>query len=343
MRPYGDNSVANVLAIALFAVALLAPVDVSAHEARPVVLDVSQASDRSVVIELTAPGTLDWRMKPRAILPSFCDRLGSAETFDADGNYLFKYQYQCSEELSGKSIGIDFPYGNPSLSTLVLASLPNGESHTKLLLPGNYTWRLPVETTATVVAKDYTVLGINHIWRGLDHLLFVLCLLFIARTKWRILATITGFTVAHSLTLALAVLGYLNLSIGAVEAVIALSIVFLAAEILRANRDSFAWRKPMAVAVIFGLLHGLGFASVLADIGLPQSHQTKALLFFNVGVEIGQVLFIGTVFLVLTLVRNVPMRLTTTQFWSHLRPATLYLIGITSSFWFIERSVSAWT
>ena len=325
----------------MFVIALAAPVAATAHEARPLVVEVDQAEDFSVRIDFGVPGSLDRRLKPQAKLPDSCAKSGESPPVNSDGAYHYRDAYQCRELLSGQKIAIEFPYGNPSLSTLVLVSLPNGESHTKLLLPGNDDWLLPAEPTASAVAGDYTALGIGHIWRGLDHLLFVLCLLFIAGTKWRILAAITGFTVAHSLTLALAAFGYINVSTGAVEAIIALSIVFLAAEIIRNDRLSIAWRKPMVVAVGFGLLHGLGFASVLAAIGLPQLHRAKALVFFNLGVEIGQILFIGVVVLATSLVRRRSALLSRSE--PGLKLASVYLIGITGSFWFVERSLNTWS
>ena len=327
---------------AFFVLALVAPVSVTAHEARPLVVEVDQTEDFSVTIDFRVPGTLDRRLKPQANLPDGCAKSGESPTINSDGAYRYRDDYQCPESLSGQTIAIEFPYGNPSLSALVLVTLPNGESHTKLLLPGDDHWLLPAEPTASAVVGDYTALGIGHIWLGFDHLLFVLCLLFIAGTKWRILATITGFTVAHSLTLALAALGHIKVSTGAVEAIIALSIVFLAAEIIRNDRLSIAWRKPMVVAVGFGLLHGLGFASVLADIGLPQLHQVKALLFFNLGVEIGQILFIGAVILAVRLIQGISAHRSKFRLEPALRVASVYSIGIAGSFWFVERSLTTW-
>ena len=155
----------------------------------------------------------------------------------------------------------------------------------------------------TTVAVQYTWLGMEHIWIGFDHLLFVLCLIWIAGSLRRILITITGFTLAHSVTLALSALQIVVLPVPPIEAVIALSVLFLATEIARgeggfngakgANGASGAltWRYPIAVSSTFGLLHGLGFAAVLNEIGLPQTELVTGLVFFNVGVEIGQVVF----------------------------------------------------
>ncbi len=147
------------------------------------------------------------------------------------------------------------------------------------------------------VAGTYLSLGVEHILLGIDHLLFVLALLLITRGTWRLVKTVTAFTVAHSITLALATLGFVHVPQAPVEAVIALSIVFVAAEIVRVRngRDGIAARAPWIVAFTFGLLHGFGFAGALARVGLPEGHIPLALLFFNVGVEVGQLLFIAAV------------------------------------------------
>ena len=185
-------------------------------------------------------------------------------------------------------------------------------------------------------AGRYTVLGVEHILEGLDHLLFVLGLLLIVSTPdVRLLAlvkTVTAFTVAHSLTLGLATLGYVDLPSRPVEAAIALSIVFLAMEVVRGwhGQHSLTHRQPWLVAFGFGLLHGLGFAGALADIGLPQADIPLALLFFNVGVELGQLIFVGAVLAV----RWLLLRLTWPA-WSAYVP--VYLVGVTGAYWVIER------
>jgi hydrogenase/urease accessory protein HupE len=146
------------------------------------------------------------------------------------------------------------------------------------------------------IARAYTVLGIEHILTGFDHLMFVLALLFLVGFERRLLLTITAFTIAHSLTLALSALGWLTLRSPPVEATIALSIVLVAGEALHA-RPTLSRRWPALVAFLFGLVHGLGFAGALKEIGLPQSHLSIALLTFNVGVELGQLLVVGVAYL----------------------------------------------
>ena len=160
------------------------------------------------------------------------------------------------------------------------------------------------------VAGSYTLLGIEHIGFGIDHLLFVLALLIITNGTVQLLKTVTAFTIAHSITLALATLGFVHVPSKPVEATIALSIVFVASEIIhrREGRDGIASRAPWIVAFTFGLLHGFGFAGALSEVGLPQNHIPAALFFFNIGVELGQIAFIAVVLTFIALVRRIPLR-----------------------------------
>ena len=209
-----------------------------------------------------------------------------------------------------------------------------------MLTPTQPQWQVPEEPTAGTVARQYLALGVEHILGGLDHLLFVLGLLLIARTLKRILWTVTGFTIAHSITLSLSSLGFVSIPIVPVEAVIALSIVFLAYEISRDQHDSLTYQYPLIISFGFGLLHGLGFATALGEIGLIQNEVFVSLLFFNLGVEAGQIGFILLV-AATTLILQKILRL---------RPAILevftiqrvdliaaYVIGIPASYWLIDR------
>ena len=189
------------------------------------------------------------------------------------------------------------------------------------------------------VATTYTALGIEHILLGVDHLLFVLALLILVRGARRIALTITAFTLAHSLTLVAATLGWLSLPGAPVEAVIALSIAFLAREIAMSWRGhaSLTERLPWLVAFVFGLLHGLGFAGALAEIGLPQKAIPVALLCFNVGVELGQLLFVAVMLALAWSARALLARWQSTLRW-----VPPYAIGGIASFWLIERIAAFW-
>ena len=188
------------------------------------------------------------------------------------------------------------------------------------------------------VVKTYTVLGIEHILTGFDHLLFVLALVLLVHGVRRLIATVTAFTLAHSLTLVAATLGWMQVAGPPVEAAIALSIVFVAAEIVRSRqgRAGMTQHYPWAVAFVFGLLHGLGFASALAEVGLPQSAVPTALLFFNVGVELGQLVFIAVVLGVIATARRLGRRSAAPKPpWLWRLPP--YVIGGSASYWMLER------
>ena len=189
--------------------------------------------------------------------------------------------------------------------------------------------------------QTYTLLGIEHILTGFDHLCFVLALVMIVGFNRRLFWTVTAFTLAHSLTLALATLGVIHVPGPPVEATIALSIVFVASEIIQKQRgrEGLATKKPWLIAFAFGLLHGLGFAGALAEIGLPANSIPLALLFFNIGVEIGQLIFIAAVLgatrlLFLVVANRIDLRA------AAIVPA--YLIGGTASYWVIERVSNFW-
>ncbi len=192
----------------------------------------------------------------------------------------------------------------------------------------------------------FVYLGAKHMFTGYDHLLFLVCLLLISGTGRRILITITGFTIAHSITLALSALGVVQIPVPPVEAAIALSIVFLAVEIIRGDPNSLTYRYPIAVSSSFGLLHGFGFAAVLGETGLPQTEIPTALLFFNVGVEVGQIAFVAAVVLVYQGVRWVGRSMLDRDLSiDALRPfqtPAAYAVGILAAFWMVERVVGFW-
>ena len=200
---------------------------------------------------------------------------------------------------------------------------------------GNETVPLNLSTSTATGGGfgHWVILGIEHILIGADHLLFVLGLVLLIATTRELLITITSFTLAHSITLGGASLGYLSLPSAPVEAVIALSIVLLAVELIRADPDSLSRRKPWLVAFAFGLLHGFGFAGVLGELGLPQDAIWMPLVAFNVGVEIGQLGFVALIFLPTLWLRKAPK-------WARQLPA--YAIGTVAAAWTFERVASFW-
>jgi len=193
---------------------------------------------------------------------------------------------------------------------LVRCEFADGTTWTQRLSPAQSSALIPAGQTMWGVAGVYVQLGIRHILSGIDHLLFVLALLIITRGGWKLVKTVTAFTISHSITLSLATLGYVHIPQRPVEAVIALSIVFVASEIVhtRTRGPGLTARAPWVVAFAFGLMHGLGFAGGLSEAGLPAGHIPTALAFFSVGVEVGHFLFIGAVLSVITLGRKTVSR-----------------------------------
>jgi hypothetical protein len=216
-----------------------------------------------------------------------------------------------------------------------MVSLLDGRNYQQVLNAEQTEFVIPAESSAGEVAGDYSLLGIEHIWGGMDHLLFVFGLLLLVGGGSRLLWTITAFTVGHSITLSLVTLGYFDYPVALVEFAIALSIFVLAVELTRAARHDILWRNPWWLAGGFGLLHGMGFAGALAETGLPQDNLPLALLFFNVGIEIGQLAFIALAFAVWFVIRRplAPWR-------ERLLPVPIYVLGALSAMWCIERGLA---
>jgi len=334
--------------IAFALVLMLSNWAAQAHDARPNFVQVVEAEPLAF--------TVSWRVSagppgaglPFPTLPPDCATKSQPIWQQAGTDYLGQQSFQCGEGISGRVVGIQFPRNMPSLSTLYKIRLANGEEHLRILNPNETEWTVPEKETRFAVAAQYTRLGIEHIWIGIDHLLFVACLLFIARTPRRLLITITGFTVAHSITLALLALDLVLIATPPVEAAIALSVVFMAWEIVKGDETSLAYRYPVVVSSSFGLLHGFGFAAVLRDIGLPQIELPTALLFFNVGVEIGQILFVLALFVGFFILRPVLVRLLRSVkdkqvHWTSLTTPASYLIGSMASYWMIDRVTNFWS
>lgn len=340
-----------VASLVLLITALLA-LPVAADDARPFYIEVNEQASSSSThhykVQWRVPPLIPRSNYPALDLPEACQAVGQRSILSGAGPQpaLSRLAFtqaeglgmvRCQAPLAGRRLELRYPQAAPALSTLVKYAAQSGERHTQLLAPGQGQWRIPTAETALGVARDYTLLGIEHIWAGLDHLLFVLCLIWIAGSPRRILITITGFTLAHSLTLVLSSLRWVQVPVPPVEAVIALSIVFLAMEIVKQNRDTLTWRHPIAVSTSFGLLHGFGFAAALSDIGLPQTELLTGLLFFNVGVEIGQVLFAAAVMLLLALVRRSGQRWLQQNHQHRVRTISAYGVGGVACFWLLER------
>jgi hypothetical protein len=210
----------------------------------------------------------------------------------------------------------------------------DGSTQVTRLTPSAPSFVVEGAPRALEIVRTYSVIGVEHILTGIDHLLFVLALLIITGGGWKVVKTVTAFTISHSLTLTAATLGWVHVPQRPVEAVIALSIVFVAAEILRVHRgvETITSRAPWLVAFTFGLMHGLGFAGGLSEAGLPAGHIPSALLFFSIGVETGHFLFIGFVLAFISLVRRIRIPFPR---WAEFVPP--YAIGSVAMFWVIQR------
>lgn len=315
-----------------------------AHESRPLYVEVTEKEPLMFSVQWKIPPTVDTRNAPDITMSEACE---SASPGDGRGaGSVRRRTYRCTSDPAGTALGIAYPAFNPSVSTLVRVSRLSGQKHSILASPEQVEVVIPESESFGAVARDYLRLGVQHILEGYDHLLFLVCLLLIAGTGRRILITITGFTLAHSITLALSALGVVRVPVPAVEAAIALSIVFLAVEIVRGDRNSLTYRYPIAVSSSFGLLHGFGFAAVLGETGLPQTEIPAALLFFNIGVELGQIIFVAAVILFYQLVRFLGSALLDRDLSiDALRPLqapAAYAVGILASFWMIERVAGFW-
>jgi hypothetical protein len=215
-----------------------------------------------------------------------------------------------------------------------MVSLLDGRNYQQVLDAGQTEFVIPAESSAGEVVGDYSLLGMEHIWGGMDHLLFVFGLLLLVGGGTRLLWTITAFTLGHSITLSLVTLGFFDYPVALVEFAIALSIFVLAVELTRIRKHDMLWRNPWWLAGGFGLLHGMGFAGALAETGLPQNNLPLALLFFNVGIEVGQIAFILVVLAIWYLIRK-PLA----SWQDRLMPVPVYVLGSLSAMWCIERGI----
>ena len=311
---------------------LLVPLPGHAHEVRPGYLDLREEGpgEFSVLWKTPMLGEMRLALDPvfsgpvEAVTPVAGRRTGDA----AVQTWRLR-----AENLRGQTLRIA-GLETTLTDVLVRIAFADGSTWVQRLTPQQPGAIIPARPNAWGVAGTYLALGVEHILTGIDHLLFVLALLLLTRGTWRLVKTVTAFTVAHSVTLGLATLGIVHVPSRPVEAVIALSIVFVAAEIVQARRGraGLAAHMPWIVAFIFGLLHGFGFAGALSEVGLPEGHVPVALLFFNLGVEAGQLLFIAAVLALVAGARRIPMAWPR---WAGLVPP--YAIGSLAMFWVIQR------
>jgi len=344
----------RVLLIALLM--LLTVGTVQADEYSPAFLELRQSSDEVFEVLWKVPTVGDRRLGLDVRFLPDVDTVSTVRASMIGGAYIERFTISSSGGLAGSEIVIE---GLSTVSTEVLVRIErlDGTTIVARLLADSPSFVVGESLSRLEVARTYTVFGIEHILGGIDHLLFIACLVLIAGTGRRILITISGFTLAHSITLTLAALDLVRLPIPPIEAVIALSIVFLAREIALQRRDTLTWRYPIAVSASFGLLHGFGFASALSEIGLPQTEVPAALLAFNIGVEIGQILFVGVIIATVWVITSIMGALsgmeaassrrvkgiTSLEWLRRIEQPLAYTVGGITIIWTVERTMVFWS
>jgi len=310
-----------------------------AHRLQPAYMELSEQGVGNFSVLWKRPLVGNQPMGIYPVFPKACKNITEPVLIPSDAFSLERWLVDCGEEgLANKPIKIDGLVRTVT-DTLLRVEMADGSMHTSILRPDSPSFIVPEKPSKLKVAGAYLGLGVEHILGGFDHLLFVLGLLLIVRKSMLLVKTITAFTLAHSVTLAMAALGFVHVPQTPVEAVIALSILFLATELAKQHRGEIGLtsKAPWLVALSFGLLHGFGFAGALTEIGLPQTDIPLALLFFNVGVEVGQLMFVAAVLVVQMFIRKLAVKW---PVWVDQLPA--YIIGSLAAFWFVQRTLSFW-
>jgi hypothetical protein len=331
--------------VLLVLAAVLAAAPALAHRLSPAFFGLTETAPGvyDVQWKVSISGGLAAALEPK--VPDGCTLTEGVRTYVVAEDQRFQHTtMSCPGGVAGREFTVD-GLSQTQTDVLLRVDYLDGTATNERLTPSSPSVAIPARPSAFEVIHTYTVLGVEHILLGVDHLLFVLALLLLVRGVGRLIATVTAFTVAHSITLGAATLGFVHVPSAPVEAVIALSILFLASELARreigaagagsvASADLTA-RFPWIVAFSFGLLHGFGFAGALSEVGMPAQAVPLALLFFNVGVELGQLTFIAAVFAIGWLVRRAAAG--APSWWPR---ATAYGIGSVAAFWVVERTLA---
>jgi hydrogenase/urease accessory protein HupE len=322
---------------------LLFTVPVVAHEVRPAYLQLHQTSANTYDAIWKVPGLGEnFRLGLYVGLPSDCRNISQPRGSFGGNAFTETWSFSCSGGLTGGTVTIE---GLTSTMTDVLVRVErlDGTTQVARLTPSVPSFVVEAAPRTTQVAASYLGLGIEHILTGIDHLLYILAMLLLVKGWRRVVLTMSAFTATHSLTLTAAALGWVHVPQSPVEACIALSILFITSEIVRARQghSGLTERWPWVVSFTFGLLHGFGFAGALSEVGLPQKDIPVALLFFNLGVEAGQLFFIASMCGIAILARQVARRVTFPKLsWVWRMPP--YAIGALAAFWFIQRIGALW-
>jgi hypothetical protein len=305
-----------------------------AHEMRPAYLELHQTGAETYDVLWKVPGRGEnLRLGLYVEFPEGTTTITPPRATIANNAFTERWTVKRPGGLPGGTIHIA-SLSATMTDVLVRLERLDGTVQVTRLTPATPSFAVEAAPGVLDVARTYSVLGVEHILTGIDHLLFVLALLIITHGGWRLVKTVTAFTISHSLTLTAATLGWVRIPPPPIEAVIALSIVFVAVEIIRQRRgvEGITARAPWVVAFSFGLMHGLGFAGGLSEAGLPAGHIPSALLFFSLGVETGHFLFIGVVLALMAVIRRIRIPIPR---WAEIVPP--YAIGSVAMFWFIQR------
>lgn len=321
--------------VLLILVPLLLAESAQAHRFAPSLLRLFEVGQNEYNVVWKTPAQATSATPLRPLLPPICKAVDGGDGEMEGTGVIRQWRVHCDGSLIGQSIAVTGLAENQS-SVLFSIEYIDGTFYQSLLNTEQEAFLVPAEPTAITVIKEYSVLGAEHIWSGIDHLMFVFGLLLLVGGGKRLVWTITSFTLGHSITLSLVTLGFFEYPVALVEFAIAVSIFVLALELARTEGAGLFRNYPWWLAGGFGLLHGMGFAGALAEVGLPQAELPLALLFFNVGIEIGQLVFIFTIWGGWLLVRG---RLQ--QWQSQLLPIPVYVLGTMSMMWCIERGLEA--
>jgi len=319
----------------LLVLLLLCPGAVDAHELRPAYLQLREVSPNTFDVLWKVPARGDYlRLGLYVRLPETCRNVTEPRAFMTGSAYVERWRVVADEGLAGAVVSVD-GLSSTLTDVLVRVEFLDGATQMTRLVPASPSFTVTPSPGRWQIVRTYVAVGYEHILLGVDHLLFVLGLLLIVRGRWMLLKTITAFTVAHSITLAIATLGYARAPVAPLTVAIAMSILFLGPEIVRSWRGetSLTLRYPWVVAFGFGLLHGFGFASGLSTSGMAPAAIPQALLWFNVGVELGQVTFVSLMLAMARSFRVLDMRW---PVWIERLPG--YAVGVCGAFWTIQRA-----
>jgi hydrogenase/urease accessory protein HupE len=334
-----------LIALAAFVAGVFGAGPAAAHEVRPAYLEITQDGPHHYAVTWKQPvlGEVAIHLAPR-LSNGWLDR-PPADQF-ASASFLIRtwsIDALGADPLAGQTLSID-GLDRTITDVLVQVRLADGRRLESIVKPDHPSLALSFAATGGLPVPAYLRLGVEHILTGIDHLMFVLGLLLLIGVRWRLIKAITAFTLAHSITLAASAVGLVHVPSVVVEALVALSIVFVAAELAGSlrGRGGQTQRYPWLIAFTFGLLHGFAFAGALAEVGLPKDAIPLSLLLFNLGVEIGQLLFVGAAILVIVALRQLRPRIPAA--WNAAgQRIPPYAIGAFAAFWFIERASLAFS